>query len=231
MEINSGHFFHPHFGLDLRSQVHGRTPDPTFPNIPNLSSYSLGQADLGNSFLALLSGPASLLQCDFQELSNPKPFYTSSKLPIEGGTIAVSAIGSRNPLTSSGLLSENVSYQNLRNGVGVCPVVSPRETASSNSDRNSVLQYGLQAAKFNFQSSDLAKAAVHRMVPGNENMKDFPPLRAEWACTTPPNSVKLQDTNSQLPQKMPLETESSVSNNSSTFTSGSPRVFCSGTSK
>jgi hypothetical protein len=220
MEMNTGCYSFPHVGPDLRSTMFGRMQDPVFPNSLNFNIHKPGSADLGNSFLALLSGPPSLLQCDFQEFSCPKPSGSSGKLPTIASSVNVNAVGSGIPLISSGLLSENLSNQNLRNGEDLCPVVSSRAEVRSNFSGNSVLH--------DFQGSDLAKAVISHIVPGNEKVNS---LSGEWHSTIPANPGKLSSPNVQCSQKLPLEANSSISKQSSSFMSGCPRVFCLGTSK
>lgn len=223
LEVNSGQYFYPHAGHDLRSQGCGRMPDSMVSNIPNLSSYS-GNCDLGNSFLALLSGPASFSTCDFHELPHPKQFSASSRVPSEDTGSLFNAFGSRAPLMSSRIPSENLSYQNQRNGAN--PVVSSKCASTS----KSVLQHCLQGANFAMHSSDLAKAVIHYKVSDNEKVKDSSSLRGEWRSTNPANAVKLPDTNCQMPGKLALEPELSVSKNSSALSNQNPRVFCLGKS-
>ncbi|CAK7353818.1 unnamed protein product [Dovyalis caffra] len=223
MEINSGQYFYPLVGHDLRSQGHGRMLDCMVSNVSNLSSHS-GNVDLGNSFLALLSGPASFLPCDFQELPSSQQVGTSHRVPTEVNSTAFSAIGSRFPLTSGRIPSENLSYQNQRNGAD--PVVSSKAASAC----HSVLQHGPQAANFAIQSSDLAKAVIHHKISDIEKVKGSSNLRGVWRSTTPVNDVKLPDTNCKMPQKLPTEAEFSVSKNSSAFSRQHPRVFCLGKS-
>lgn len=223
LEVNSGQYFYPHAGHDLRSQGCGRMPDSMVSNIPNLSSYS-GNCDLGNSFLALLSGPASFSPCDFHELPNPKQFSASSRVPSEDTGSLFNASGSRAPLMSSRIPSGNLSNPNQRNGAN--PVVSSKCASTS----NSVLQHCLQGANFAMHSSDLAKAVIHYKVSDNEKVKDSSSLRGEWRSTNPANAVKLPDTNCQMLGKLALEPELSVSKNSSALSNQYPRVFCLGKS-
>ncbi|KAJ6776994.1 hypothetical protein OIU74_001050 [Salix koriyanagi] len=146
LEVSSGQYFYPHAGHDVRSQGRGRMPDSMVPSIPNLSSYS-GSCDLGNSFLALLSGPTLFSPCDFQELPNPKQFSASSRVPTEDTGSLFSAFGSRVPLMSSRIPSEKLSYQNQRNGAN--PFVSSKCASIS----NSALQHCLRGANFAMHSS------------------------------------------------------------------------------
>ncbi|KAF9662092.1 hypothetical protein SADUNF_Sadunf18G0017400 [Salix dunnii] len=223
LEVSSGQYFYPHAGHDLRSLGRGRMPDSMVSNIPNLSSYS-GNSDLGNSFLALLSGPKLFSPCDFQELPNPKQFSASSRVPTEDTGSLFSAFGSQVPLMSSRIPSEKLSYQNQRNGAN--PFVSSKCTSIS----NSALQHCLQGANSAMHSSDAAKAVFYHKVSDNEKVKDSSSLRGEWRSPNPANAVKLPDTNCQMPGKLSSEAELSVSKNSSALSHQYPRVFCMGKS-
>ncbi|KAJ6434877.1 hypothetical protein OIU84_000175 [Salix udensis] len=223
LEVSSGQYFYPHAGHDVRSQGRGRMPDSMVSNIPNLSSYS-GNCDLGNSFLALLSGPTLYSPCDFQELPNPKQFSASGRVPTEDTGSLFSAFGSRVPLMSSRIPSEKLSYQNQRNGAN--PFVSSKCASIS----NSALQHCLQGANFAMHSSDVAKAVFHHKVSDNEKVKDSSSLRGEWRSTNPANAVKLPDTNCQMPGKLASQAELSVSKNSSALSHQYPHVFCVGKS-
>jgi hypothetical protein len=144
------------------------------------------------------------------------------KRASNGTSVTANAFGSDIPLISNGLLSENLSNQNPRNGADFCPVVSSRAVLSSNCCGNSVLH--------DIQGSDLAKAAISHVVPGSEKVKG-PYLSGGWHSTSPVNTGKLNSTNVPSSQKMPFEANSSISKQSSTFMSGCPRVFCLDTSE
>ncbi|KAJ8751839.1 hypothetical protein K2173_026036 [Erythroxylum novogranatense] len=208
--------------LDLRSQVHGRISDPMFHSISGLNFSSLNRAEVGNSFLALLSGPASLLHGEFQDLSNPKSSNASSKHAIEVSSMAT---GTGFPPISSGMLSENANFQSLQDGLGFCPLASSKAVASSCSGSNSHLQYGLQAVNSGGQSLNLAKPVSHCLQHCND-LNDYCSLNGKWNCTLPVNTKKFQTTSVQIPQKPPFEAESSAFNNVSMSTSDCPRVYC-----
>uniref|UniRef100_A0A2P2LDD9 Uncharacterized protein LOC105637593 n=2 Tax=Rhizophora mucronata TaxID=61149 RepID=A0A2P2LDD9_RHIMU len=206
---------------DLSSKGHGRVAISMIPNRPTLSSYNLDHANMENSFLSLLYGPASILQCEFQDLLNPKSASAPSKLPAESSIVAASAIGSQ-ALPSYRPLSENVSCQSMQSGANLFRPSSFQTLASS----TSIMQFGLPAVDSSLQSSNVARAVSQQMVPGNEEIKGFPSLREQWHSKTPVNAEKLQKMNIQLQQKLPLEAEDSVSYNSSTFSRECPRVYC-----
>ncbi|XP_060673473.1 uncharacterized protein LOC107421144 isoform X3 [Ziziphus jujuba] len=221
---NTGYYFYPHGQQDLRTAVHGRVQDPSLPNNSLISSHRLGNVIPGNSFLSLLSGPPSLLQCDFQEFSNPKPLCSSVKLMSDNSSVLANATGSRIPLTFNGLQSENLSGQNLHgagfcptnlHGAGFCPTISSRPMTSSNCSSKSVLP--------DVKSSELDKAVVHCMVPGNEKVKGSFSLSGEWRSTCHANVQKACGTRVQTFQVKSMEANS---NQSASYMSGCPRVFC-----
>lgn len=230
MEMGSGHCFYPSVAPDLRSTMNGRVQDSMYPNIRNISSRRLGNAELGNSFLALLSGPPSLLQCDPQELPNLNAFSSSSsKLPIDRGGVPNSAIGTGVPPTTTGLLSEHQINRNMQNGANFCS--SSRAVVNSIYSSKSVLHDGLQNANLGLQGSDLANAVIHQLVPSNEKAKDFSSVKGKWKSASSVNVGKLCSSNIPISQKGPLEALSSVSSQSSVCTSGCPRVICLGASE
>ncbi|KAL5853168.1 hypothetical protein ACOSQ3_008286 [Xanthoceras sorbifolium] len=229
IEMDSGHYFYPHVVHDLRSAVQGRVQDPVTPNIQNINSCRLVPAELGNSFLALLSGPPSLLQCDFQEPSNSKTFRaSSSKLEIDGSGLTIGAVGSGVSPITSGPQSERQSNQNMQNGANISFTVSSRAAGNSNFGSNSVLHDGIQAANLSLPGSDLA--VIRKLVPGNEKAKDSSSMKGEWHKTSAANARKLRNPTIPMSEKVPLDANSSLYNQSSVCTSGCPRVICLGAS-
>ena len=231
MEINAGRYF-PTIAHEQRPAALGMIQEPIFPNTLNLGSYRPGHAELGNSFLALLSGPPSLLQCDLQQLANPKPISSTNKLPVCSSSVMFSSAGCGVPHASTGSLSENLGYQKPRNSMDLCPVVSSTTTVSTNCNSTSVLHGALHTANLNFQSSDLAKAVIHHSIPANEKVRDFSSLNGGWPVNAgSANFGKLYGTNIHASQKRPSEASSSNCNHQATFTNRCPRVFCLGTSE
>lgn len=220
-EINTDCYIYSHSQQDLRTTMLGRLQDPPFPNNSLINSHRLGDVNPGNSFLSLLSGPPSLLQCDFQELTNPKPLCTTGKVMNDNSSVLMNAMGSRIPLTFSGLPSENLREHSLQHGRDFYPTVSSGAMTSSNYTGNSVLP--------DLQSSDLDKEVVNCMVPGNEKAKVSFSLSGDWHNTGSANAQKACGTRFQTSYIKSLESNSSISNQSSTFMSSCPRVFCLGT--
>ncbi|XP_044471547.1 uncharacterized protein LOC123200432 isoform X5 [Mangifera indica] len=225
METVSSHCFYPPIAQGLRSTGNGRVLDSRYPNVQSISSRRLGNAELGNSFLALLSGPPSLLQCDPQEFPNPNAFSSScGKLPINGGGVLNSTIGSGVPPITTGLLSAHQINRNMQNGSNICS--ASRAVVNSNYSSKSVVRDVLQTEKLDLQGSDLANAVIHQLGPRNERAKEFCSVKGKWKSASSVNIGKLFP----ISQKGPQEALSSVSSQSSICTSGCPRVICLGAS-
>ncbi|XP_007011788.2 PREDICTED: uncharacterized protein LOC18587744 [Theobroma cacao] len=221
MVINSGQYFHQHVAQDLSSTLHGRMRDPMPPNSSNLCSIKSNHSEQANSFLALLSGSPSLLQCDFQELSSRKVFNASRSVNIND-------FGSEIPPIAGALLSETLSNQNTQNGAN--SVVPSRLVLSSTGSGVSFLHGSLHASNSNLQTSDLAKVVNHLRLPGTEKVKDVPTLNGDWYGTSSTTKAgNLYSKNIQMSTKRAEELNSSTSDQSSTNLSGCPRVFCLGT--
>lgn len=231
MEINAGRYF-PTIAHEQRSAALGMIQEPIFPNTMNLGSYRSGHVELGNSFLALLSGPPSLLQCDLQQSANPKPISTSNKLPVYSSSVMVSTAGSGVPHALTGSLSENLGYQKPRNSMGLCPFVSSTTAVNTNCSSTSVLHDAPQAANLNLQSSGLAEAVIHHTIPANEKVRDLSPLNGGWPVNAgSANFGKLYGTRIHASQQRPSEASSSYCNHQAPSTNGCPRVFCLDTSE
>ncbi|CAK9146456.1 unnamed protein product [Ilex paraguariensis] len=194
-------------------------------------SNNLSHTELGSSFLSLLSGPPSLLQCDLQDLSNPKSFSTSSKVPVNSSSVIVSAAGSGVSVAPNGLLSQNLYNRNLKAGIDLCPVVSSRAAATGSCRSASGMHDVLQAANLDVQKSELAKAGFRLNVLASEKAKGYSfPNGALFTSSSPANVEKHHGNNVQESQNVPSKYNSSGFHQSSSLTSGCPRVFCLGAS-
>ncbi|OMO90756.1 hypothetical protein COLO4_18904 [Corchorus olitorius] len=133
--------------------------------------------------------------------------------------------GSEVPQTSGALISANMSSQSTRNGANSSAVPS-RSALSSTSNGVSVLHGNVHACNFNLQNSDLAKVVNHHMLPGTEKVKDFPIQKGDCYGANSARAANIYNINVQMPVKIPAESNSSISDQSSTILSGCPRVFC-----
>lgn len=192
----------------------GMVQDPPFTDHLNLSFYKSGQVNLGNSFLALLSGPPSLLQCDFKEFPN-------LKLTSDSNSVVVNTIGSGIPLTYTGLPSEYPSEHNLQLGTDFCPSISTRAIEGSDCSSNSVLR--------GFRCQGPETTAIPCMVPVSEKAKGSFSMSRECYGAVATNAEKVSCTKVQTSQVKSIEASPSFSNQSSSFLSDCPRVFCLGT--
>ncbi|KAM2024470.1 hypothetical protein ACFX1X_017492 [Malus domestica] len=225
MESNAGYYSYPHGSQDLRPTLLGRLQDPVLSSIPYSDSQRSEHASLGNSFLALLSGSQSVFQCDFQGLSNPKPMGTSCKRLPDSNNFIVNGTGSAIPVTSSGLLPENMSGQHLQGGAGSFHKVSSKSVPSSS--------FGSKSVLYDLQSSDLAKVVTRDMVSGSEKVKGSFSLSGEWhgvSAADTRKAAKACGANIQSSKTKSMEASTSISNKALGFMNGCPRVFCSTTS-
>ncbi|CAL5429008.1 unnamed protein product [Camellia sinensis] len=222
---NAGHYFYPHVTQEPSPAARAILQEATVPKTSNLCSSNSGHADLGNSFLSLLSAPPSLMQCDLQQYSNPKPLASSSKVPVSGNSFTFGTAGSGVSLVPAGIFSQNLNIQNPKTGAHFGAVVSSRAVENANYGSGYSLLDVLQAANLNHQSSESAKPVICRSDGRNE--RDFSIPSGGWfSSTSPANAGKLHGNSTQASQNTLLETNSSVSCRSSTLTSGCPRVFC-----
>lgn len=225
MESNAGYYSYPHGSQDLRPTMLGRLQDPVLSSIPYSDSQRSEHATLGNSFLALLSGSQSVFQCDFQGLSNPKPMGTSCKRLPDSNNFIVNGTGSAIPVTSSGLLPENMSGQHLQGGAGSFKVSSKSVPSSS---------FGSKSVLYDLQSSDLAKVVTCDMVSGSEKVRGSFSLSGEWhgvSTADTRKAAKACGANIQSSRTKSMDASTSISNQALGFMNGCPRVFCSTTSE
>ncbi|KAK8535219.1 hypothetical protein V6N13_081357 [Hibiscus sabdariffa] len=221
MEMNYGQYFRQHATEDLNSTLNERMHDPMRPNNSNLFSHKSNQAELANSFLALLSGPPSLLQCDFQELSSRRVFNVSRNANIND-------FSSESPRTHGALLSENQSNQTTENEAN-CSAIPSRLVSSSSGSAVPVSHGNFHVSNLNLQTSDLAKVVNHHMLPGTEKGRNFATLKGDCYGTGVVRTGNPHNKNVQISTKIREESNSSISDKPSTFLSGCPRVFCLGT--
>ncbi|XVF89362.1 hypothetical protein PTKIN_Ptkin19aG0124300 [Pterospermum kingtungense] len=220
--MNSGQYLHQHAKQDLSSALHERMHESMPPNYSNLFPQKSNHSELDNSFLALLSGPPSLLQCDFQELSSRKVLNAAR-------SVNVNDFGSAIPRASGALLSENLSNQNMQGGAN-CYAAPSRLVLSSSSNGVPILHGNLHASDLNLPTSDLVKEVNHHRLPGIEKIKDFANLKGD--CYGTSSSAKAGYPHSkdiQMSPKVLEESNFSISDQPSTILSWCPRLFCLGT--
>ncbi|XP_022756318.1 uncharacterized protein LOC111304066 isoform X3 [Durio zibethinus] len=221
MEMNSGQYFHQYATQDSSSALHERRHDSLPPNYSNLNSHKSNHSEMENSFLALLSGLPSLLQCDFRELS-------SQKVSNAARSVNINDFESEIPRTSGALLSENLSNKNTQNEAN-CSFVPYRLVSSSSSSSVSVLHGSLHASNINLQTLGLAKVVNHHMLPSIEKVKDFATLKGDCCGTSSGKAGIPYRKDIQLSLKIPEESNSSISNQSLPILSRCPHMFCLGT--
>lgn len=223
--LNAGYHFYSHVGQEPISSARGIMQEPTFPHTSNFSFHNSGHAELGSSFLSILSGPPSLLQCDLQQLSNQKPFFTSNIVPVNANNIMIRAAGSDVSRAPTGLLPQIIDSKNLKTGVDLPQNVSSRAVTREKCVSAASLHDVLEAANLNRQNFEVAKAVTHHTVSGNDKMKELSSLRGGWLASPSLSHVrKMHNTHIQS------SPSSSIPLPPSPFTSSYPCVFCLGAS-
>ncbi|XP_058111386.1 uncharacterized protein LOC131254706 [Magnolia sinica] len=233
MDMNVGHYFHPCIAQQSGATERMTVQEPLVFSTLNLGSCSKsGKPDLGNSFLALLSGSSQQLQCDFQQLSNSKPSVAASKLPVHDSGIVARGVGCGVSAARFASFPQLNGNESMGNGTELCPVVASRAMPTSACSRVAVLHNNLQTTHFHLRGAESAKPVLNHAVCGSNDIgREASSLR--WglvAGTSYLNASQHQTTNIQASPRMPLESISSMSTHPPAFTRGRPRVFCLGTS-
>ncbi|KAJ1407786.1 Jas TPL-binding domain [Sesbania bispinosa] len=188
---------------------------PVHPNFLHSTNHGSGHADAGNSFLALLYGPPSLLQCDFQELSDRKICTSSSNCTPASGN-SVDSIESGAFITSGGrLITENLINHNLQGCAYTLADISSRAMVGLNSGGNFVLN--------DIWSSNTDS---QHTFPGGDKARESFASRGQCHVTSLASNLNVCCSNIQTTSKMALEQCSPK--NATSFVSGCPRVFCMG---
>ncbi|KAI4316365.1 hypothetical protein L6164_024351 [Bauhinia variegata] len=205
MEMNAGNYLYPLVGHGLRSKFVGGMQEPVYSSRLYSNNHGSGHADTGNSFLALLSGPPSLLQCDFQEFSFAKHCSTSDNLPAASRSFVGDSVGSTTFLApSGGLLPENLSNHNLQTRGDPSPV------------------------SYLFHDIEISNTAIQPIVPGSKKAREPISSRSQCCGTSPISNLNICSAEIQTMAKVELDENSSKQ--ASSFMSGCPRVFCMGKS-
>ena len=212
--MNAGHCPYPRVAHGLKSKFIGGMQDPVYPSF----RYSTNCGDAGNSFVALLYGPPSLLQCDFQELSDQKLCTSSSNCAAASGNSVVdSKERGALPTSSGGLITENLNNHNLQSRPDAIPDISSRAMVGLSSSSHSVFD--------DIQSSGAAQPTV----PGGEKARGPFSFGTQWCGTSLASSVSVCSSDIQTTPNMVLE--QCFSKHNSLVMSGCPRVFCMGKSE
>ncbi|XP_042037147.1 uncharacterized protein LOC121783210 isoform X2 [Salvia splendens] len=178
---------------------------------------NLGHADLGASFLSLISGPTVHVPCDQQHLLNPNTLLVSNPHPPSGGTANGFPRGSRVSVLPGFSWPHRLDLPNFTSGSFFQP------STSSNADANCRNNYEiLQTASLDVRKSQTV-ACQNSHEKGKVN------------CLYPPTG---SNTSSKILEKYPLITASPkfpVDNNASVCSPYNPsnsffRVSCCGIS-
>ncbi|XP_057721971.1 uncharacterized protein LOC130936023 isoform X1 [Arachis stenosperma] len=177
-------------------------------------SYSANHGDAGNSFVALLYGPPSLLQYDFKELSDQKLCTPSGSCTAASGNFVVDCSDSGTfPTSSGGIFIENLNSHNLQ---------SRQDTVLDSSSRAMVgLRDSVHSVFHDIQSNNTAAQST---VPGGKKAREPFSSWSQWCSTNPASSLNVCGTDNQtMPNMVPEQCSSNIN---SLLMSGCPRVFC-----
>lgn len=199
------------------------------PNIQNTYS-RVAHGESGTSFLALLSGQPSLLQCDVQEPTNSKGLRASSKWAINGIDLTIGAVGNGMSPVAGAPTPDLQSNKKMHYGATISCGVSTRSTGTSNVNNNSAVYGGVQANNSSL-FVDLTNSGTHQLVPDNEKAKYSSSMKDLWHKQSSANAEKFCTSTIRMSERVPLDAKFSSSNQSSICTSGCPRVICLGASK
>ncbi|TKY58112.1 Histone-lysine N-methyltransferase trr [Spatholobus suberectus] len=215
-EMNASHYLYPQVAHGLRSKFVGGKQGPVYPSFPHSTIHGSGQADTGSSFLSLLYGPPSFLQCDFHDLSDRKLCTLSSDCTAAIGNVG--SIESGTFLSSSvGLITENLINRNLQSWANTFPEISSRAMVGLNSGSN-----------FVFHDIQSSNTATQPTVPGGEKAWESFSSLGQCLGTSPASSLNFCCSDIRTTPNMALEWCSSKY--ATPFISGCPRVFCMGKS-
>lgn len=201
----------------------GMIQEHMFPNMHGLDN--LGHADLGASFLSLVSGPSAHMPCDEQHLLDPKPVPVSNLVSPNHRTANGSSGRSGVSVLPGALWPHNMDCPNLTSGEAFFPLTS--SNANVNCSNSSAV---LQAANLNFQKS---QAVACQNTHEKDQLKSFSSLIGNSnASPVSANSWKLQKyAHITALQKIPVESNVSAYRHGYNSSNSFPRVFCSGISK
>ncbi|XP_019704141.1 uncharacterized protein [Elaeis guineensis] len=215
--------------MNLRQHIHPSIAQESFQqdqvivqeslvfNSLNLDSCKSGKTELGNSFLALLSG-------EFSQLPNSRPSLT--KLHDNNGGIDVSGASSAAPVASITTMPENHGNDVMGNGNELSSFVASRSFLST-CMKPPVLHNNLQVTASPCCGMESAKQTTHQAFQGKNLGVAAPSMGYAWPTIgSPSNASQCHTLNVQTLHKMSFETKPSVSCHASSFLRGRPRVFC-----
>ncbi|KAK7320672.1 hypothetical protein VNO77_30365 [Canavalia gladiata] len=219
-EMNANHCLYPQVTHDLRSKFVGGKQGPVYPCFLRSTTHGSGVANTGNSFRALLHGRPSLLQCDFQDLSDCKLCTSSGDCTAAIGNSVVDSIRSGTFLTSSGgLTTENLINHKLQSWANTSPEISSRAKIDLSSSNN-----------FVFHDIQSSNAATQAMIPSGEIEKARESFSSLGQCRRTISASNLNVCCSDIQSTPHMALEQCSSMFPSPFINGYPRVFCMGKS-
>lgn len=215
-EMNAIYCLYPQVAHGLRSKFGGKQ-HPVYPSFSHSTTHGSVQADTGNSFLALLHGPPSVLQHDFQDLSDRNHCLSSCDCTAAIGNSVVGSIESGTFRTSGvGLITENLINRNL-------------QSWANTSEISSRAMVGLiNTSNFVFHDIQSSNTATQPTVPGSEKARESFSSPGQCQGTGPAFSLNVCRSDIQTTPNM--ASEQCSSKYATPLMGGCPRVFCMGKS-
>lgn len=233
IEMNFGQYSHPYFAQEVCVIERTIRQEPIVPNTLNYGcagfGSKVGRPDIGNSFLALLSGPSQQFRSDYQQSSSLRSAALSGNSPF----YQISALenGAWPPLAASDVSPINQASGNVGFGSGreLSQIGVSREVPSSSYNRVTAYHDNCEPGNFRIHGPDVSKQVVRQNV--NESEADLQASVPQW-LTDAANlrQQQLQSMQSVRLSKSLMETGCSEVEQSSSMMKSMPRVFCMGTS-
>jgi len=230
IDMNFGQYSHPYYAQEVCVIERTIRQEPFVPNTLNYGcpgfGSKMGRPDIGNSFLALLSGPSHQFRTDYQQSSNLRSAALSGNSPF----YQISALenGAWPPLAASDVSSVNQASGNVGFGRELSQIGASRELPSSSYNRVTAFHDICEPGNFRIHGPDVSKQVIRQSV--NESEADLQASVPQW-LTDAANlrQQQLQSMQSVRSSKLLMETGCSEVEQSSSIKS-MPRVFCMGTS-
>lgn len=216
VDMNLHQHIRPSIARESFQQDQVIVQEPLVFNTSNLDPCRVGKTELGNSFLALLSG-------EFSQLPNSRPL---TKLHDNNCGVDVNGASLVAPVASVRTLSENHGNGVTGNGNELSSFVASRSFSSS-CRKPPLLHNNLQVTASSGHGMETAKQTTHQAFQGKNLGIAASSMGYAWpSIGNPSNASQCRTLNVQTLHKLPFEPKPSITCHASSFLRGRPRVFC-----
>uniref|UniRef100_A0A1D1XRD8 Histone-lysine N-methyltransferase ATX2 n=1 Tax=Anthurium amnicola TaxID=1678845 RepID=A0A1D1XRD8_9ARAE len=224
MDVNLNPKVRPFVSLEANVEDPAFAQEPMSFSSLNTGSCKPSKTEMGNSFLALLSGPSQLFPCEFRQLPKSGSSSSTSKLPACAIANAASGVDCSVTVPFMSALSVHRSGDSTASGAEHSPYSMsrlPTITACSQPIQTPIFCNDLQVLGSQFSTSGAGKPVTFRAHPGNERGLAVSP-------TNNANHNQHQKLNARACPIKQLDAGINTSSHASSFIRGCPRVFCMG---